>query len=130
MAWILLLAAGACEMVWPIGFKLSNGFRQNSWAIAGTMAIMLLSFWLMAQAIHRGIHVGTAYAVWTGIGATGTAILGMLLFNEPRDLVRLGCLTLVIGGVIGLKFASPPRSVATSTAETSTVERPSQPPAS
>jgi quaternary ammonium compound-resistance protein SugE len=71
------------------------------------MGVMLLSFWLLSQATSRGIHMGTAYAVWTGIGATGTAILGMILFKEPRDLVRLGCLALIIVGVVGLKLWSP-----------------------
>jgi quaternary ammonium compound-resistance protein SugE len=71
------------------------------------MAVMLLSFWLLSQATSRGIHMGTAYAVWTGIGAIGTAILGMILFHEPRDAVRLGCLTLIIVGVLGLKLFSP-----------------------
>jgi quaternary ammonium compound-resistance protein SugE len=56
----------------------------------------------------RGIHIGTAYAVWTGIGASGTAILGMILFQEPRDIIRLSCLALIIAGVVGLKFFSPP----------------------
>ncbi len=107
MAWLLLLLAGACEMAWPIGFKYTNGFKIHYWAIALTAGIMILSFWLLSQATSRGIHVGTAYAVWTGIGACGTAVLGMILFNEPKDAVRLSCLALIILGVLGLKFLSP-----------------------
>src|SRR6185369_12802226 len=107
MAWVYLLLAGLCEMAWPLGFKYTNGFKTNSGAMALTLAIMGLSFWLLAQATARGIHVGTAYAVWTGIGATGTALLGMMLFKEPRDLVRLLCLGMIIVGALGLKFLSP-----------------------
>jgi quaternary ammonium compound-resistance protein SugE len=108
MPWIYLVLAGACEMVWPLGFKYTNGFTEKYWAIALTFAMMLTSFGLMSLATKGGIHVGTAYAVWTGLGATGTAILGMMLFNEPRDFVRLMCLGLIIMGVVGLKFFSPP----------------------
>jgi quaternary ammonium compound-resistance protein SugE len=107
MAWFLLLLAGICEMAWPIGFKYTNGFKTHLWAVALTMGIMLLSFVLMGGAVRRGIHIGTAYAVWTGIGATGTALLGIWLFREPSDLVRMICLALIILGVIGLKFFSP-----------------------
>jgi quaternary ammonium compound-resistance protein SugE len=119
MAWFYLLLAGACEMVWPLGFKYTNGFKEHNWATAGTLGMMLLSFWLMSRAIGHGIHVGTAYAVWTGIGAVGTAILGMMLFSEPRDVWRLACLGLVIGGVIGLKFVSAPAPAPSSAAASS-----------
>ncbi|HEV8604634.1 MAG TPA: multidrug efflux SMR transporter [Tepidisphaeraceae bacterium] len=107
MPWLYLLLAGVCEMAWPLGFKYTNGFRSNYPAIGLTIAIGLLSFWLLSQATYKGIPIGTAYAVWTGLGATGTAILGILLFDEPRDLLRLSCLTLIILGVLGLKFLSP-----------------------
>ena len=107
MAWMYLLLAGVCEMIWPLGFKYTRGFSTHAWAIYGTMAVMLVSFWLMSIAIKQGIHVGTAYAVWTGIGAVGTAVLGMLLFNEPRDVLRLLFLGMIIAGVVGLKFATP-----------------------
>jgi quaternary ammonium compound-resistance protein SugE len=112
MAWLLLLLAGLCEMAWPIGFKYTNGFKSHVWLIAATMAIMLLSFFLMSQAVAKGIHVGTAYAVWTALGAAGTVMLGMWLFNEPRDVIRLSCLVLIIVGVVGLKFYSPPETTA------------------
>jgi quaternary ammonium compound-resistance protein SugE len=108
MAWLYLLFAAACEMAWPIGFKYTNGFRVHYPIIALTMATMLLSFWLMSQSVSRGIHIGTAYAVWTGLGAAGTVILGMIMFKEPRDAIRLTFLVVIIVGVVGLKFVSPP----------------------
>ena len=108
MAWLFLLFAAACEMAWPIGFKYTNGFRTHYPFIALTMAIMLLSFWLMSQSVSKGIHIGTAYAVWTGLGAAGTVILGMIMFKEPRDTIRLTFLAVIIVGVVGLKFVSPP----------------------
>jgi quaternary ammonium compound-resistance protein SugE len=113
MAWIYLLIAGSCEMVWPIGFKYTNGFKEHTWATFLTFAVMGLSFWLLSVAINRGIHVGNAYAVWTGIGACGTAILGMMLFHEPRDLARLAFLAMIVIGAVGLKLVSPPRAVPT-----------------
>ena len=111
MAWLYLFAAGVCEMAWPVGFKYTDGFTKNSGAIYGTIAIMFCSFWLMARAIREGIPMGTAYAVWTGIGAVGTAILGIVLFKEPRDLTRMLCLGLIIIGLVGLKFLSPTEGV-------------------
>jgi quaternary ammonium compound-resistance protein SugE len=107
MSWVYILLAAVCEMVWPIGFKYSSGFKTHQWIIYATFGIMLLSFWLMSKAIAHGMHIGTAYAVWTGIGACGTAILGMLLYDEPRDLLRIGCLALIVFGVFGLKLTSP-----------------------
>jgi quaternary ammonium compound-resistance protein SugE len=108
MAWLYLFLAGVCEMAWPIGFKYTNGFRSHYGIVAVTMATMLLSFGLLSLATNRGLHIGTAYAVWTGLGACGTAVLGIILYHEPRDLLRLSCLTLIILGVLGLKFLSPP----------------------
>jgi quaternary ammonium compound-resistance protein SugE len=107
MAWFFLLLAGACEMVWPLGFKYTHGFKTHYPFIALTMAMMTLSFWLMAQATAKGIPVGTAYAVWTGMGATGTAVLGMVWFKEPRDAARVVCLLMIVVGVVGLKWLSP-----------------------
>jgi quaternary ammonium compound-resistance protein SugE len=103
-------------MVWPIGFKYTNGFRAHYPIIALTMATMLLSFWLMSQSVSRGIHIGTAYAVWTGLGAAGTVILGMIMFKEPRDAARLACLAVIIVGVVGLRFVAPPERPATQSA--------------
>ena len=110
MGWILLLLAGLCEMIWPIGFKYTNGFTTRYGLMALTMCVMILSFSLMSVATSRGIPVGTAYAIWTGIGAAGTAVLGMLLFHEPRDAFRLACLSLIILGAIGLKYHDSARA--------------------
>lgn len=105
-AWIYLLLAGLCEMAWPIGYKYSNGFSASKpWHTAGTLAVLLVSFWLMSLSA-RQLPVGTVYAVWTGLGATGTTLLGIVLFKEPRTTARLVCLGLVIVGVIGLKLFS------------------------
>lgn len=107
MAWVYLFLAGVCEMIWPIGFKYTNGFTTRWWLVGVTAAVMILSFVLMSVATRGGIHVGTAYAVWTALGATGTVVLGMVLFNEPRDVGRLLCLGVIIAGVVGLKAMSP-----------------------
>ena len=118
MPWFFLILAGICEMVWPLGFKYTAGFSRHYWAVGTTFAIMILSFYLMSVATARGIPIGTAYAVWTGIGAAGTAILGMLLFQESSDFLRLTCLALIISGAVGLKFLSPPASPATQSPQT------------
>ncbi|WP_207432495.1 quaternary ammonium compound efflux SMR transporter SugE [Sabulibacter ruber] len=101
-AWIYLIIAGLCEIGWAIGLKYTEGFTKL-WPTIITVVIMILSFVLLAQAM-RTLPVGTAYASWTGIGAVGTAILGMILFNEPKDVIRLVCIGLIIAGVLGLKF--------------------------
>ena len=119
MPWLYLLLAGVCEMAWPIGFKYTNGFKTNYSLIAVTMATMLLSFGLLSAATNKGIHIGTAYAVWTGLGAAGTAVLGIVLFHEPRDAVRLACLGLIITGVLGLKFLASPAGQSANVAATS-----------
>jgi len=108
MAWVFLLCAAVCEMIWPFGFKYTNGFKTNFALIGLTFGVMGLSMWLLGQATAKGIHIGTAYAVWTGLGAAGTALIGMLLFKEPRDAIRITCLMLIIAGALGLKFLSPP----------------------
>jgi quaternary ammonium compound-resistance protein SugE len=110
MGWLLLIIAGACEMVWPLGFKYTKGFniKEHYLVVPATFAIMALSLWLMSLATKRGIPIGTAYAVWTGLGAAGTVTLGIILFKEPHDWIRMSCLALIILGVIGLKFLSPP----------------------
>ncbi len=107
MAWFYLLLAGACEMIWPIGFKYTDGFKTHYGIMVITLAIMTLSFALMSIATAKGIHVGTAYAIWTGIGASGTTILGMVMYKEPRDAFRLICIGLIILGAAGLKLRSP-----------------------
>ncbi len=108
MGWVFLFLAGLCEMVWPLGFKYTHGFRVHYWAVGITGLVMVTSFGLMSLATNRGIPIGTAYAVWTGLGATGTVLLGMALFHESRDVWRLACLTLIILGVVGLKLGERP----------------------
>ena len=114
MSWVYLFAAGLCEMAWPLGFKYTGGFKRHYPLVGLTFVVMIASFGLMSMATNRGIPVGTAYAVWTGLGAVGTVILGMVLFDDPRDAARLCCLGLVIVGVVGLKLqdrapaAAPP----------------------
>jgi quaternary ammonium compound-resistance protein SugE len=102
MAWIILTAAGILEIGWAVGLKYSEGFTRP-WPSAVTIATMVASMYLLAVAV-RTLPIGTAYAVWVGIGAAGTAVLGMVLFNEPRDAARMLCLALIVAGVVGLKF--------------------------
>jgi quaternary ammonium compound-resistance protein SugE len=111
MAWIYLLLAAACEMVWPVGFKLTNGFTNwsKNWpVIGGTFAVMLTSFGFMSLA-SRTLPVGTVYAVWTGLGTAGIAVIGMVLFDEPRDVARILCLALIVVGVVGIKLLEKPK---------------------
>lgn len=100
--WIQLLLAGLLEIVWAITMKYSEGFTRF-WPSMVTIFTMSGSFWLLAQATKL-LPIGTAYAAWVGIGATGAALLGMLLLDEPASPARLCCLLLIIGGVVGLKL--------------------------
>jgi len=106
MAWINLIIAGVFEIGWAIGLKYTQGFTRILPSLA-TVGAMIVSFALLSRAL-KTIPVGTAYAVWTGIGATGTAILGMVLFGESRDVLRVFCIFMIISGVVGLKIVSPP----------------------
>ena len=101
-AWTLLLVAGLLEIGWAIGLKYTDGFTKPGPSIL-TGTAMALSMYLLALAA-RDLPIGTAYAVWTGIGALGTALLGMLLFDESRDAMRLASICLIVGGVLGLKL--------------------------
>lgn len=103
-AWLLLLAAGLLEVVWAIGLKYTDGFSRLA-PSAVTIAAMIGSVWLLAIAL-KSIPVGTGYAVWTGIGAVGTAILGIVLFNEAATAARLACIGLIVAGIFGLKLVS------------------------
>ena len=105
MSWIILFLAGLFEVAWAIGLKYSEGFTRL-WPSVATLAAMAVSFYLLALAM-RSLPLGTAYAVWVGIGAVGTAILGIVLFNEPANAGRLVSLGLILVGIIGLKLASP-----------------------
>jgi quaternary ammonium compound-resistance protein SugE len=102
IAWLLLLVAGLLEIVWAISMKASHGFTRHYFT-ALTLAAAGLSFWLLGLAL-RQLPVGTAYAVWTGIGAVGAAILGIFFFNEPATLARIACISLIVLGILGLKF--------------------------
>ncbi len=102
MAWVLLLIAAALEVVWAIGLKYTHGFTRL-WPSVFTLIAMAASMYLLAIAA-RALPIGTAYAVWVGIGATGTAILGMVLFSEPANAARIACLGLIIAGVLGLRL--------------------------
>lgn len=104
MAWVYLMLAGLFECGWAVGLKYSDGFSKPIPTIL-TFAAMVMSVWLLAIAM-KTIPVGTAYAVWTGIGAIGVAVLGMILFDESRDLLKLLCLFLIVTGIAGLKLVS------------------------
>lgn len=103
-AWLLLFAAGLLEVVWAIGLKYTDGFSRLL-PSAITIAAMIGSVWLLALAL-KSIPVGTGYAVWTGIGVIGTAILGIVLFSEPATLARIACIGLIVAGIFGLKLVS------------------------
>ncbi|WP_043319945.1 quaternary ammonium compound efflux SMR transporter SugE [Microbulbifer sp. HZ11] len=102
--WLLLLIAGVLEVGWAIGLKYTQGFSKPLPSVL-TIIAMIASFYFLAQAL-KTIPVGTGYAVWTGIGAVGTAILGIALFAESTALPRLLCIGLIVAGIAGLKFTS------------------------
>lgn len=104
MAWIYLLIAGVLEIFWAISLKYTDGFSKL-WPSVSTVAGMIASFYFLAQAL-KTIPVGTGYAIWTGIGAAGTAVFGMILFAEPASSLRLLCIALIVAGIIGLKLAA------------------------
>ena len=105
MAWVLLVVAGLLEVGWAIGLKYTQGFTRP-WPSVFTLAAMVLSVVLLGIAM-KSLPVGTSYAVWVGVGAVGTAILGMVLFGEPATAGRLVSLGLIVAGIVGLKLASP-----------------------
>ena len=104
MAWAYLTVAGLFEIGWAIGLKYSDGFSKPLPTLLTAVA-MGLSIWLLALAM-KTIPVGTAYAVWTGIGAIGVGVLGMILFGESREIVRMVCLFMIVTGIVGLKIVS------------------------
>lgn len=104
MAWTMLVIAGLLEIGWAIGLKYTDGFTR--WVPSAlTIIAMAGSMWLLALAL-RSIPIGTAYAVWTGIGAAGTAVLGIILFAEPATALRLASIGLIVAGIAGLKLAA------------------------
>lgn len=104
MSWIYLVLAGLLEVGWAIGLKRSEGFTRLAPSIV-TIVLMALSFTFLALALRK-LPIGTAYAIWTGIGAIGTAIFGILWLGEPKDLPKLLCLSLILTGIIGLKLTA------------------------
>ncbi|HJW23613.1 MAG TPA: quaternary ammonium compound efflux SMR transporter SugE [Rhodocyclaceae bacterium] len=104
-AWGILLVAGLCEVAWAVGLKYTAGFTRL-WPSLGTLAAMAASVLLLGWSL-KTLPLGTAYAVWTGIGAVGTALLGMALFNESREVARLLSIGLIVAGIVGLKLVTP-----------------------
>ncbi|MBL0730702.1 quaternary ammonium compound efflux SMR transporter SugE [Piscinibacter sp. HJYY11] len=104
MAWVILFIAGLFEVAWAIGLKYTEGFSRL-WPSVGTVGAMVASVVLLGWAM-RTLPVGTAYAVWTGIGAVGTVALGIVLFQEPATAARLGCVALIVAGIVGLKITA------------------------
>lgn len=104
MPWTILAVAGFCEILWALGLKSTDGFTRL-WPSVFTIATLIVSLYLLSIAL-RNIPISTAYAVWTGIGATGTALAGILLYSEPAGYAKIACLALIIGGVAGLRLVS------------------------
>ena len=104
-AWIVLFIAGLCEVGWAVGMKYTDGFTRlwpSVWTVIGMVASVVLLGWSL-----KALPLGTAYAVWTGIGAVGTAILGVYLFDESREVIRFVCIGLIVAGIVGLKLVTP-----------------------
>ena len=105
MAWVLLFLAGLLEVAWAVGLKYTDGFTRP-WPTVGTVLAMIVSLGLLGLAM-KSLPVGTSYAVWVGVGAVGTAILGIVLLGEPANTGRLVSLGLIVAGIVGLKLSSP-----------------------
>ncbi len=105
MAWIVLFLAGLFEVGWAVGLKYTDGFTRL-WPSLGTVAAMAVSLFLLSVAL-KSLPLGTAYTVWTGVGAVGTVLLGIILLGESADFPRLACIGLIIAGIIGLKIVTP-----------------------
>ncbi len=103
--WGLIILAGFFECIWAVGLKYTEGFTKPI-PIIWTVASVIISFYLMSLAVQK-IPMGTAYAVWTGIGAVGVATFGILFLDEPRDIARIFCILLIVCGIVGLKIVSP-----------------------
>lgn len=105
MAWFILLTAGLFEIGWAVGLKYTEGFTRLVPTVL-TAASMVISLGLLGLAL-KTLPLGTAYAIWTGVGTVGTAILGIALFHEQADAMRLACIALIVAGIVGLKLATP-----------------------
>jgi quaternary ammonium compound-resistance protein SugE len=103
-AWLILFVAGILEIIWAVSMKASDGFTR--WHFTALTIVAAWSSFLLLGISLKALPVGTAYAAWTGIGAVGTAILGMAIFNEPATFARLGFIALIVGGILGLKLTS------------------------
>lgn len=106
MAWVVLFVAGLLEIAWAVGLKYTEGFTRL-WPSVATAIAMIASMGLLGVAL-RTLPLGTAYAIWTGIGSVGTAMLGIVLFREPATAMRLVCIALIVAGIVGLKITSGP----------------------
>jgi len=104
MAWVFLFIAGLLEITWAIGLKYTDGFSKF-WPSVGTVAAMAASIGLLGLALKE-LPVGTAYAIWTGIGAAGTVVMGIILFGEAATVARLACVALIVAGIVGLKLTA------------------------
>ena len=105
MAWVVLFLAGLCEVAWAVGLKYAEGFTRAGPSVF-VVAFLAVSMALLGVAL-RTLPLGTAYAVWTGVGTVGTAVLGVVLFREPATALRLGCIGLIVAGIVGLKVLTP-----------------------
>lgn len=105
MNWFILVIAGLFEVGWAVGLKYTDGFTRL-WPTVGTVISMIISMGLLGVAM-KSLPAGTSYAVWVGIGIVGTAILGIVLFSEPRNLMRLVSLAVIVVGIVGLKLSTP-----------------------
>lgn len=105
MAWVILVVAGLFEVAWAIGLKYTAGFTRL-WPTVGTVLAMIVSLWLLGIAM-KSLPVGTAYAVWVGVGAVGTVVLGIVLLGEPANAARLFSVALIVAGIVGLRLATP-----------------------
>ena len=105
MAWLILFFAGLFEILWAVGLKYTEGFTRL-WPSLITAAGMVISLYLLSTALKQ-LPIGTAYAVWTGIGAVGTALIGIFFLGEPRDIARILSILLIVAGIVGLKIFSP-----------------------
>ena len=106
MPWFHLIIAGLLEVAWAVGLKQTAGWTRL-WPSLITVALMIASFFFLSLAL-RTLPLGTSYAIWTGIGAVGTALIGIFIFDEPRTAARLVCILLIVAGIVGLKLASSP----------------------
>jgi quaternary ammonium compound-resistance protein SugE len=104
-AWLLLILAGLMETGWAIGLKYTEGWTRF-WPSVGTLALMAGSFYLLSKSLED-LPIGTAYTVWTGIGAVGTVVIGMAVLGESRDVLRVLCILLIVAGIVGLKVVTP-----------------------